>query len=148
MSAQSGPCGRRWIPFRSPHVVRVPAVAAHLVQALLPEALSIGFVPTELPTFAPLISETLPVVPGLAAIAAPFAALTFTASLGCSLVIDPFLCREGNLVLLGHLRAVAPSVAMLMASIASPIDSTVVLPDCQDVLCNLIKLVYVGGNPT
>ena len=82
MSAQSGPCGQQMDPVQVPHVVRVAAVAAHLVQALLPEALSIGFVPTELPTFAPLISETVPEVPGLAAIAAPFATLIFTASLG------------------------------------------------------------------
>ena len=48
--SQSGPCGQ---PMKVPHVIRVPAVATHLVPALLPEALSLGSVPTELPTFAP-----------------------------------------------------------------------------------------------
>ena len=81
------------------HVVRVPAVAAHLVQALLPEALSTGPASTELQTFAPLISETLSIVPALAAIAAPLAILIISTTLGSSLVIEPFLCREGCLVL-------------------------------------------------
>ena len=51
--SQSGPCGQQMNPVQVPHVIRVPAVATHLVQALLPEALSRGSVPTELPTFAP-----------------------------------------------------------------------------------------------